>query len=196
MPRQSGPQLCVAAGAPPRTLALGSVQGRAPRPCAATAAHAEPHAEPPPSHRLHGAQGSEAFLIDRWRQYVQGLMVDLVPGIVLGSVSAAGFLAFVAWVRRQGYGALNHRPGPRRACVVSAVGPPSAWALPPRRESSPSSCRRSCAGGGGAAYAPQGWQSGRLGRPRQQQQPARHGKPASRLTSSSLPNRRQRWRML
>ncbi|KAL4425915.1 hypothetical protein ABPG75_009931 [Micractinium tetrahymenae] len=51
-------------------------------------------------------QGSEAFLINRWREYVQSLMVDLAPGIVLGSISAAGFLIFVVWAvvrwRRRG----------------------------------------------------------------------------------------------
>lgn len=61
-------------------------------PCSCRLPHASPAQYP--------VQGSEAFLIDKWRRYVQSLMVDLTPGIVLGSISAAGCLLFVAWVRR------------------------------------------------------------------------------------------------
>ncbi|PSC75730.1 ubiquitin carboxyl-terminal hydrolase 18-like [Micractinium conductrix] len=35
-------------------------------------------------------QGSEGFLEDSWKAYVGSLMPDLVPGIVLGSIAAAG----------------------------------------------------------------------------------------------------------
>lgn len=137
---------------------------------------------------LDTPQGSEAFLIDRWRQYVQSLMVDLAPGIVLGSISAAGFLAFVAWVsgvRALRRSAANHRSmagGP--LCVYEGGVPPSA-SVQPGMHLAALSCRQLCAGGAGMASGPQGWPSGRLGELRRRQQLDRQEEQTSRHISSS-----------
>lgn len=46
------------------------------------------------------------FNIDRWSEYVQTLMIDLAPGIALGSLAFALFLLFIFWIwfrwRRRG----------------------------------------------------------------------------------------------
>lgn len=42
-------------------------------------------------------QQAEDFNIDSWANYVNSLMVDLVPGIVLGAVAVVGFFTFLIW---------------------------------------------------------------------------------------------------
>lgn len=49
------------------------------------------------------AEGSADFRIDRWNEYWRSLIPTFSAGIVLGSISAAGFAVSLVWVRLLSY---------------------------------------------------------------------------------------------